>query len=140
PTEFVFRFDPDLRWMWPERNEGVPGVEWVAGPNAAPTAKEPGPSGSISGSPLPNHGFYVLHADYPDLAGAITIPGARPGILAPYQERPQVHPVELRLHVDPARDQGKLFPLLMVVGTDTASANTQALGQSLEKLNRGIAA
>ena len=43
PTEFIFRFTPELRWMWPERNEGVPGMEWVAGPNAAPTAKEPGP-------------------------------------------------------------------------------------------------
>ena len=30
PTDFTFRFTPELRWMWPERNEGVPGVEWVA--------------------------------------------------------------------------------------------------------------
>ncbi len=30
PTEFTFRFTPELRWMWPERNEGVPGAEWVA--------------------------------------------------------------------------------------------------------------
>ena len=106
--------------MWPERNEGVPGIEWVAGPNAAPKAKEPGPSGSISGTPLPNHGYYVLHADYPDLAGAITIPGAQPGILAPYQERPQVHPVEFHLHIDPARDHGRLFPLLMAAGMNKA--------------------
>src|SRR5580704_9674467 len=75
PTEFTFRFTPELRWMWPERNEGVPGVEWVApGPNAS---ERPG-------------GFYVLHSDYPGFAAAVTIPGARPGILAPYQERPQV--------------------------------------------------
>jgi glycogen debranching enzyme len=111
----------------------------VAGPNAAPTAKEPGPSGSISGSPLPNHGYYVLHADYPDLAGAITIPGAQPGILAPYQERPQVHPVEFHLHIDPARDRGRLYPLLMAAGMDKASATNQALGATLAQLNASIA-
>ena len=26
PTDFTFRFTPELRWMWPERNEGVPGI------------------------------------------------------------------------------------------------------------------
>jgi hypothetical protein len=140
PTEFIFRFTPELRWMWPERNEGVPGVEWVAGPNAAPIAKEPGPSGSISGTPLRNHGYYVLHADYPDLAGAITIPGAQPGIIAPYQERPQVHPVEFHLHIDPARDRARLFPLLMAAGMNKASATNDALGATLAKLNTSIAA
>lgn len=139
PTEFTFRFAPELRWMWPERNEGVPGMEWVAGPAAAPKAKEPGPSGSISGVPLPNHGYYVMHADYPDLAGAVTIPGAQPGVLAPYQERPQVHPVELRLHIDPARDRGRLFPLLMAVGMNKQSATNQALGAALQRLNENIA-
>ncbi|HWE85824.1 MAG TPA: hypothetical protein VG267_12840 [Terracidiphilus sp.] len=125
PTDFTLRFTPELRWMWPERNEGTPGAEWVApGPNAYEHAG----------------GFYVLHSDYPDLAAAIAIPGARPGILAPYQERPQVHPVELKLHIDPARDRGRLYPLLMAVGTHKEAANSQALGQTLEKLNQGIAA
>jgi glycogen debranching enzyme len=123
PTEFIFRFSPELRWMWPERNEGVPGVEWVS-----PDPRTP----SVAG------GFYVLHADYPDLAGAITIPGAKPGILAPYQERPQVHPVELHLHIDPARDRGRLFPLLMAVGMNKASATSAALGATLAKLNATI--
>lgn len=123
PTDFVLRFAPDLRWMWPERNEGTPGVEWVdPAPNAA---DRPG-------------GFYVLHADYPDLAAALTIPGARPGILAPYQERPQNHPVELKLHIDPVRDHGRLFPLLMAIGTDRSTADTAALGATLEKLDRQI--
>jgi glycogen debranching enzyme len=121
PTDFTLRFTPELRWMWPERNEGVPGAEWVAGA---------GNSG----------GYYVLHADYPDLAGAVAIPGAKPGILAPYQERPQVHPVELKLHIDPARDRGRLFPLLMAVGTTPATAASAALGTTLAQLNAGIAA
>jgi glycogen debranching enzyme len=135
PTEFIFRFTPELQWMWPERNQGVPGVEWVAGPSATPAAKELGPS-----SPLPAHGYYVLHTDYPDLAGAVTIPGAQPGILAPFQERPQVHPVELRVHIDPARDHGRLFPLLMAAGMNKEAATSAALGVTLAKLNESIAA
>jgi glycogen debranching enzyme len=121
PTDFTFRFTPELRWMWPERDEGVPSTEWVVGKSAT-------------------DGYYVLHADYPDLAGAVTIPGAKSGILAPYQERPQVHPVELKLHIDPVRDHGRLFPLLMAVGTTSATAANAALGESLAKLNAGIAA
>ena len=121
PTDFTLRFTPELRWMWPERNEGVPGAEWV-------------------GRTTDQGGYYVMHADYPDLAGAVTIPGAKPGILAPYQERPQVHPVEFNLHIDPARDSGRLFPLLMAVGTSPAAATNVALGATLAQLNAGIAA
>ncbi len=123
PTDFTLRFTPELRWMWPERNEGVPGVEWVA-PGHDPH-EVPG-------------GFYVLHADYPDFAAAVTIPGALPGILAPYQERPQVHPVELKLHIEPERDRGKLYPLLMAYGGTVARSNSGNLGATLEKLNRAI--
>ncbi len=117
PTDFTFRFTPNLEWMWPERNEGVPGVEWVS-----------------------KGGYYVLHSDYPDLAGAVTLPGATPGILAPYQERPQVHPVELKLHIDPARDHGRLFPLLMAAGMTPAAATNSALGATLEQMNTAVAA
>jgi glycogen debranching enzyme len=125
PTDFTFRFTPALEYMWPERNEGHPGPEWVA--------RGPGANEQLGG-------YYVMHADYPDLAGAITIPGARPGILAPYQERPQVHPVELKLHIDPARDRGKLYPLLMAAGTNKQTADTHALGATLENLNQAIPA
>ncbi|MDR3728120.1 MAG: hypothetical protein P4K86_13860 [Terracidiphilus sp.] len=121
PTDFTLRFTPDLSLMWPARNEGIPNVEWVAGAGAA-------------------NGYYVLHSDYPDLAGAVAIPGAKPGVLAPYQERPQVHPVEFKLHIDPARDHGRLFPLLMAVGQTPAAATNAALGATLAKLNAGLAA
>lgn len=125
PTDFTFRFTPNLELMWPERNEGHPGPEWVA----------PGPDAKDQAG-----GYYVLHADYPDLAAAITIPGALPGIMAPYQERPQVHPVELKLHIDPARDRDRLYPLLMAVGTNVQAAETRTLGETLEKLNQSIPA
>src|ERR1035438_6662538 len=127
PTDFTFRFTPELRWMWPQRNEGVPGVEWVPG----------APSGQATANGT--SGYYILHSDYPDLAAAIAIPGATSGILAPYQERPQVHPIELKLHIDPARDHGRLFPLLMAVGTTPATAANSALAATLTQLNAGIA-
>jgi glycogen debranching enzyme len=117
PTDFTLRFTPELRWMWPQKNDGAPDADWET-----------------------RGGYYVLHTDYPDLAGAITIPGARPGILAPYQERPQVYPVELRLHIDPVHDRGRLFPLLMAVGTTKATSSNEALGAKLAALNAGIAA
>ena len=128
PTDFIFRFTPELRWMWPERNEGVPGIEWVPGVENGKTT--PGGVG----------GYYALHSDYPDFAGAVTIAGAEPGILAPYQERPQVHPVELKVHYNPARDQGRLYPMLMAVGGDASAATTSALGATLDQLNAAIPA
>jgi hypothetical protein len=126
PTDFTFRFTPELRWMWPERNEGVPGLEWV--------------SGVSDGKEMPDGmgGYYVLHSDYPDLAGAVTIPGARPGVIAPYQERPQTYPAELKLHIDPVRDHGRLFPLLMAVATTPAAATKAVLGTTLAQLNGSI--
>jgi glycogen debranching enzyme len=126
PTDFVFRFTPELRWMWPARNEGVPGVEWVPGVEDGRVT-----SGGVGG-------YYVLHSDYPDFAGAVTIAGAAPGILAPYQERPQVHPVELKVHYDPARDQGQLYPMLMAVGTSASTATSAALGTTMAQLSSGI--
>jgi glycogen debranching enzyme len=128
PTEFTFRFTPNLEFMWPMRNQGHPGPEWISG---AEDGKE---------QPGGMNGYYVLHADYPDLAAAITIPDARSGILAPYQERPQVHPVELKLRIDPATDNGKIYPLLMAVGTNRGAADSKALGATLERLNESIAA
>jgi glycogen debranching enzyme len=125
PTNFTFRFTPELKWMWPERNEGAPGPEWVS-----PDAHNPTAAG----------GFYVLHTDYPNLAAAVTIPGAQPGILAPYQEHPQIHPLELRLHIDPIQDQKKLFPLLMAAGITPATATNAALAATLAQLNAQIPA
>jgi glycogen debranching enzyme len=137
PLDLVFRFTPEMRWMWPRRNDGVPSPEWV--PNQPPTPSNVAEPGQPDGP-----GMYVLHLDYPDLAGAITIPTATPGILAPYQERPQVHPLELKLHYDPKRDgQGaaaKYFPLLMAVATSKEAATTAALRGAMERLNDGIPA
>ncbi|WP_377819457.1 amylo-alpha-1,6-glucosidase [Acidicapsa dinghuensis] len=133
PTDFVFRFTPEMQWMWPRRNDGIPGADWVASVPPVPTNSTEEPAAVTPG-------YYVLHMDYPDLAGAVTIPGAVPGVMAPYQERPQVHPLELRLHYDPKRDGNKFFPLLMAVGTTAKTASEEALGEALKRLNDNLAA
>ena len=115
PVNLTFAFTPEMRPMWPQRGGINPSPEWVA-----------------------EAGAYILHTDFPDLAGAVTIPSAQPGILAPYQEKPQTHPLELRLRYDPKTDRGKLYPLLMAVGQTTETASTPALLNRLRELNAAL--
>jgi glycogen debranching enzyme len=114
PVNLIFRFTPEMRPMWPERGKGIPSAEWVAQRAS---------------------GYYVLHTDYPDFAGAVALPGATSGVMAPYQERPQVHPLEFHLHVDPKTDAGRSFPLLMAVGQTAATASNAALAAKLQTLD-----
>jgi glycogen debranching enzyme len=109
----TFSFTPEVRRMWPEANEGVPAPEWVKRGNG---------------------GFYLLHLDFPDIAAAIAMPHTQSGILAPYQEKPQVHPLELKLHYDPKADGARYFPLLMAVGTTKETATNAALEARLVSL------
>lgn len=64
PVDLTFRFTAEMKEMWPEPNFGTPSAEWVA----------QGASG-----------LYVLHTDFPEFAGAVALPGATHGIMAPYQ-------------------------------------------------------
>ena len=114
PVDLVFRFTAEMRKMWPVKSSGEPSPEWV----------KQGASG-----------FYLLHSDFPDFTGAVGLPGATAGVMAPYQERPQTHPLEFRLHVDPKVDHDKLYPLLMAVGTTTSSASNGALEAKLTELD-----
>jgi hypothetical protein len=118
PVTLTLRFTPELREMWPKPGGGTPGAEWVARGNS---------------------GFYLLHADFPNLAAAIALPGANSGVMAPYQERPQVHPLELILRVDPTKDRGQIYPLLMAVGTTPDSAGNGALEAKLALWNDTLA-
>jgi hypothetical protein len=118
PVSLTFSFTPEVRRMWPAPNYGPPAPEWVGDPS--------GHNGA---------GYYLLHEDFPDLAGAIAMPGTRPGILAPYQEKPKVYPLQLILDFDPKRDAGKYFPLTMAVGTTAATATNAALTARLAGLN-----
>ena len=107
PLKLTFRFRPEMLRMWPASNFGAPNAEWVA-----------------------RDGYYILHTDNPDLSAAIAMPRARPGILAPYQERPKTYPVELELSFNPKTDADLLFPLLLVRNDAKSS-----FGQRLKVLN-----
>ena len=116
PVTLTFSFTPEVRRMWPAPNYGPPGPEWV---------------GSATS------GYYLLHEDFPDLAGAIAMPGTRPGILAPFQEKPKTYPLQLILDFDPKRDSGKYFPLTMAVGTTPETATKAALEKKLAAMTTG---
>jgi glycogen debranching enzyme len=113
PLDLTFSFTPEMRPMWPQPDQGTPSAEWVKREAS---------------------GFYVLHTDFPNLAGAVAMPTTQPGTMAPYQEKPQFHPLELKLHYSPKRDNDRFFPLLMAVGTTSETATTTALQAKLERL------
>lgn len=116
-VDLTFSFTPEMRPMWPEPGQGVPSGEWVK---------------SSAG------GFYVLHTDFPDLAGAVAMPETEPGIMAPYQEKPKFYPLQLILHYEPKRDGARYFPLLMAVGSTNATATTAALQEKLLQMQEEL--
>ena len=119
PVDLTFRFTADMLEMWPEPNFGRPSAEWV-------------PQGAS--------GLYLLHTDYPEFAGAVALPGATHGIMAPYQEPPEVYPLEFHLHVDPKTDRGLVYPLLMAVGRTKETATNAVLEEKLRELDDNLPA
>jgi glycogen debranching enzyme len=113
PVNLTFSFTPEMRPMWPQPSAGIPSAEWVKRDTS---------------------GFYVLHTDSPNFSGAVAMPTTHPGIMAPYQEKPQFHPVELKLSYDPKRDKNRYFPLLMAVGSTAEAAASAALEAKLGRL------
>jgi hypothetical protein len=112
PLRLTFRFKPEMLRMWPASNFGAPNAEWVS----------------------KDGGYYILHTDNPDFSAAVAMPRAQPGILPPYQERPQTYPLELKLAFDPKTDSGFFFPLLMALGDKKSTPARQ-----LADLNNRIA-
>lgn len=117
PLDLTFNMKPEVRPMWPDPTEGTPSPDWVK---------------------LGASGYYVLHMDFPNIAGAIAMPGAEPGILAPYEEKPTYYPLQLKLHYDPQRDGAKYFPLLMAVGMTDKTATNIALRDKLMQLDNDL--
>jgi len=116
PMRLTFEFRPEMLRMWPAPNFGTPGAEWVDDPGG---------------------GFYILHTDDPGFSSAVSMPHARPGILAPYQERPQTWPVQFLLSFDPKTDSGVAFPLLIApapVNASQAAARLKDLADSIPRL------
>jgi len=115
PMTLTFNFTPEVKRMWPAENPNAPSPEWVKLADGG--------------------GYYLLHTDFPTLAGAIAMPGTEPGILAPYQERPKDRPLQLILHYDPRRDGANYFPLLMAAGDTAENASSPHLVAELEQLS-----
>ena len=115
PMDLTFSFDPVMQRMWPALSDDRPSPEWVANKQGS--------------------GFYLLHLNFPDHAAGIEMPGARSGILPPYQERAAAWPLQFVLHFDPKTDRGKRFPLLLSFATTEQAANKQAMGARLAALD-----
>jgi hypothetical protein len=121
PITVTVQFTPEMKGMWPAPSHDSISADWVK---------------TATG------GFYALHAEFPDRAAAIEMPGAEPGILPPHQERAKSYPAQFVLHFDPAQDSDKLFPLLLTVGDGrdaSLAAKLVALGGSLTSLYRDTA-
>ena len=69
----------------------------------------------------------------------MAMPGAEPGIVAPYQESPKTYPTQFLLHVDPKTDAGKIYPLLVAVGETEATSSNDALHAKLLAEDTGLA-
>lgn len=101
----TFSFTPEMLHMWPAPNFGRPNGEWIA---------------------HSNQGVYVLHTDDPNYSAIIAMPNTTPGIMAPYQERPQTYPLQLKLSYDPKRDAGKVYPLVLALNNATSPLQAAA--------------
>jgi glycogen debranching enzyme len=117
PMTLTFQFTPEMKRMWPASSDDYAAAEWVRGASG---------------------GFYALHLSFPDHAAAVEMPGAEPGILAPYQERAKTYPAQFVLHFDPAHDGNKLFPLLLRVGDSVADSENPALAERLSELRHSV--
>jgi hypothetical protein len=117
PLTLTFQFVPAMKPMWPAPSDDHPSPEWVKAAGG---------------------GFYALHLNFPNHAAAIEIPGAEPGIMNPYQERPKTYPLQFVLHFDPAHDADKFFPLLLATADTAAGSQTDALAARLADLLRSF--
>jgi glycogen debranching enzyme len=115
PTTFTFSFTPNMQAMWPAQSDDMPSPEWIGS--------------------TPSSGFYMLHLNLPDTAGAIAMPNTEPGIMQPYQERAASYPLQFVLHFDPAHDTDKVFPLLAVISQRKETSTKDVLGKELADLD-----
>jgi glycogen debranching enzyme len=115
PTTFTFSFTPNMQAMWPAPSDDMPSPEWI---------------GSSQSS-----GFYMLHLNFPDTAGAIAMPNAEPGIMQPYQERAAFYPLQFVIHFDPAHDTDRVFPLLAVISQRKETSTKEVFSKELSDLD-----
>lgn len=117
PMTLTIQFTPEMKRMWPALSSDYSSAEWVQ---------------------MPGGGFYSMGLSFPDQTAALEIPGAEPGILAPYQERAKTYPAQLVLHFDPQRDANRLFPLLLTTSDTIGDASKAVLAKNLTSLGRSF--
>ena len=115
PTVVTISFEPSLVQQWPAPQFGRPSASWVQ---------------------MGAGGGYVLSTDNPTIFGMVAMPQAQAGIMAPYQERPQGFPLQFRVSFDPAKDRGKIFPLL----TDVSVRGDKESDASIATMEERVAA
>jgi glycogen debranching enzyme len=94
PGTLTLQFEPVMAAMWPAPQFGKPGASWV---------------------PIGSGGGFLVETDNPKEYGMVAMPNSTSGVLAPYQERPQAHPLEFKIRFDPKTDRGEFFPLIAFV-------------------------
>jgi glycogen debranching enzyme len=119
PMTLTLSLEPVMDRMWPADSSDHPNPEWVQTPGGS--------------------GFYILHENLPGPAAAMALPGAGPGILAPYQERAHTWPLQFVLHYDPAKDKDRLYPLLISVANTDQASTKEAFAHSLAALDSSAA-
>lgn len=139
PMTLTFSFTPEMKDMWPAPVSGSVDGEWVDAAPARNASLNDTTRPGGNGAQYPA-GWYMLHTDFVNLAGAIAMPGTAPGIMPPYQEKPKAYPLQFVLNFDPTRDHGRFFPLLMAVATNKEAATKTALESQLSRLNANVAA
>jgi len=115
PTTFTFSFTPNMQAMWPAQSDDMPSPEWITS--------------------SPSSGFYMVHLNFPQIAAALAMPNAEPGIMQPYQERAASYPLQFVIHFDPVHDTDKVFPLLAVISTKMETSTKQSFGKRLSDLD-----
>jgi glycogen debranching enzyme len=120
PMTLTFSFHPVMQRMWPADSPDAPSPEWISNGQGS--------------------GFYLFHIHSPNHAAGLAMPGAQPGILAPYQERASTEPLQFVLHFDPRTDSNKLYPLLLTFADGPQAADKTVMAQSLSTLNAAFTA
>ncbi len=118
PAVVTISFEPSMVQQWPAPQFGRPSASWVQ---------------------MGSGGAYVLSTDNPAIFGMVAMPQALPGIMAPYQERPQGFPLQFKVRFDPAKDRAKYFPLLTAV-SEGGEKNSSASVAAMERRIAGKAA
>ena len=98
PMRLNVSFVPEMRMMWPATSAAA-----YSGWNE-------------------KTGVALFNTDQPGLQGVVGIPGAKYGILRPYQERAEAARFTLTFDYDPKTDANKFFPLVMTVGEKDGEA------------------